>query len=134
LSKINKMKKYLKFSVVLRAVSIIMLFWTFSDNPYGYYILLRWVVCATSIYCFYIASEKGKNEWMWVFGFFALLFNPIVPLHMSREIWLFLDVIAGISFLISLFGKIGLIEDSKRKEITESSIKTKPESITENKT
>jgi len=41
-------------------------------------------------------------SWWFIFLIQALLFNPIIPLHMSREHWLIMDLIA-IAFLISSF-------------------------------
>ncbi len=79
--------------------------------PYGYYVLLRWVVSGTSVYRFCTAAEAARKGWMWFFAAAAILFNPIVPIHLDREIWQVIDVLVGICFLLSL--SIGN-RDSKR--------------------
>jgi len=64
-----------------------MLFLAIADLPYGYYQLLRWVVCGVAVYIAYKAYRWGKPWATWVFGFIAVLFNPILPVHLTREIW-----------------------------------------------
>jgi len=45
---------------------------------------------------------QKKEPWAWSFGFAAILFNPIFPFHLSRNIWAFLDIVAGIFIIFSL--------------------------------
>jgi hypothetical protein len=46
--------------------------------------------------------EKERHGWMGTFAVIAVLFNPILPIHLSRELWQPIDVISGIVFLCSL--------------------------------
>ncbi len=64
--------------------------------PYGYYTLLRWVCCAVFVLLAYLAWSLKKPAGIWVLGFFALLFNPLVPVYLGREVWVVLDVIAAV--------------------------------------
>ncbi|KAF0144670.1 MAG: hypothetical protein FD156_1684 [Nitrospirae bacterium] len=91
------------FSTIARSISAVLLFLAFGDHPYGYYQLLRWVTCGTSTYSAFIAHSIGKKFWIWVFGITALLFNPLIPFHLSRDIWSIIDVAVGILFLVSIF-------------------------------
>lgn len=70
--------------------------------PYGYYILLRWVVAGTGIFAAYISYNLGKTPWVVILGLVALLFNPIVPVHLSKDTWVFIDFIAAILFLATI--------------------------------
>lgn len=40
-------------------------------------------------------------------GFFdggiAILFNPIIPVHLTKDIWVIIDLIVAILFLVSIF-------------------------------
>ena len=67
--------------------------------PYGFYTLLRLIVSITAgliIYNTYIIS-KGINEISIIFSLILILYNPIVPIHLSREIWIPINFItAGI--------------------------------------
>jgi hypothetical protein len=73
--------------------------------PYGYFTLLRFIVTAVTVYVAYISYEQGRENWTYAFGFIAVLFNPIIPIHLTREIWLPIDLsvatflLASISFL-----------------------------------
>lgn len=88
---------------VVTFVSSGMLFWALSrSNPYGYYILLRWIVCGTAAYGTFKAVEL-ESGWVWTLGIIALLFNPILPVYLSREIWAPIDVTTGIIFIAFLF-------------------------------
>ena len=75
--------------------------------PYGYYMFLRLIVTITSIMTivYVIKAAGGINEISIIFGLIAILYNPIVPINLSREIWLPINFItAGI--LIFCFYRI----------------------------
>ena len=71
--------------------------------PYGYYQLLRFVVCGVSVYIAVMAYQWQKIWAVWLFGFVAVLFNPLIPIHLSREIWQPVDVICAILFIVMVF-------------------------------
>lgn len=94
------MKKNNAYQITPLIISIAMLSGAvFIQWPYGYYQILRFVVCGSAAYIAYLAYETKKNWAVWMFGAIALLFNPLVPIHLSREIWQPIDIIvAGIFF------------------------------------
>lgn len=70
-----------------------------ADLPFGYYRLLRWVVCAVAI-ASAIQLHGGKRQgWAWVLGAVALLFNPLVPVRFEKATWRVFDGAAGVTFL-----------------------------------
>ena len=71
--------------------------------PYGYYNLLRLVVCGTGVFLAVIAYQKKDTKWTWIMAIVAFVFNPILPFHLGKGIWVMIDVIAGVIFLISIF-------------------------------
>jgi hypothetical protein len=79
-----------------------MLFLALADLPYGYYTLLRILVCAVGAYGAYLAYSAGRHGWTWTFGAIAVLFNPIIPVYLGREVWAPIDVGVGIVFVTSL--------------------------------
>lgn len=79
-----------------------LLFAALLQLPYGYYQMLRWVVCGISIYIAYKAYKCDKKWAIWVFVVCAILFNPIAPIGFSREIWRSIDIVFGILFIISI--------------------------------
>jgi FtsH-binding integral membrane protein len=78
-----------------------MLFLAIADLPYGYYQLLRWVVCGVAIYIAYMAYQWGKAWATWVFGLIAVLFNPILPVYLTKAIWRPIDLTCGVLFALS---------------------------------
>ncbi|MCX5633326.1 MAG: hypothetical protein NTW93_06615 [Phycisphaerae bacterium] len=82
---------------------VAMLLLALADLPYGYYQLLRFVVCGVAVYIAYMAYTWQKMWAVWLFAFIAILFNPLVPIHFSRELWQVLDFICAILFIVSLF-------------------------------
>ncbi len=81
-----------------------MLIWALNpDNPYGYYILLRWVCCGIFAYLAFQALEIEKQGWVWVLGITALVYNPIIRVHLNRELWSIINVVTIGIALVSIF-------------------------------
>jgi len=59
--------------------------------PYGYYTLLRLVVCITAAIVAYQSWPKHA-VWSVLFGVVALLFNPFIIVALDRETWAPIDV------------------------------------------
>lgn len=71
-----------------------MLLWALNpSNPYGYYILLRWVSCGIFAYIASRALEHKKQGWVWVLGMTALVYNPIFRVHLNRELWSIINIV-----------------------------------------
>ncbi len=67
--------------------------------PYDYYIFLRLVVFVSGLFLAYIFYEQKVVEWAICLSGVALLFNPVFPIYLSREIWIPIDVVsAGLFF------------------------------------
>lgn len=94
------MNKFYKTPII---TSIVMLFLALFDLPTGYFTLLRIIVCGTAVYFAFIAKTIKKLSWIWTMGFIAILFNPFIPIHLGREMWIFIDVVVGFIFLIGIY-------------------------------
>ena len=82
----------------------LMLLWALNpENPYGYYILLRWVCCAVFAYLAFQAFAKEKKGWVWVLGVTAAIYNPVIRIHLTREIWSIVNVVTIIIATASIF-------------------------------
>lgn len=95
--------------------SAVMLFLAIPSGiwPYGYYVLLRWVVAGTGVFAAYLAYNVGKTLWAVVFGLVVLLFNPIIPIHLTKDIWVLIDLVVALIFFTALFS---IREDKAKKE------------------
>jgi hypothetical protein len=97
-------KKQYPPTVIPTIISVVMLLAGIPKFfPYGYYTLLRLVVCGTGIYIAVFSFEKEKKSIAFPAGFIALLFNPLIPIHLTKEIWVIIDFITAIFFFLTLF-------------------------------
>jgi len=98
-------KEFIKYKKMVSIIAIIMLLLAIPSEiwPYGYYILLRWVVTGAALFVLWIAYELKKKAWPWVMGAIAILFNPIAPIYLNKGNWVVIDLIVAALFLISIF-------------------------------
>lgn len=78
-----------------------MLVAALADWPYGYYQLLRFVTCGVAAYIAYLAYQRQKMWAAWLFGLIAVLFNPLIPVHLNREAWAIIDCTCAMVFVSS---------------------------------
>ena len=62
--------------------------------PYGYYVLLRLLVFAATTVTLATSPQERARNWL-ALGGLALLFNPVVPIHLTRVIWAPIDLVAA---------------------------------------
>ena len=74
-----------------------------ADVPYGYFQLLRWLVCGVSAYGAFQAREALRTRWMVALGALAVLFNPVLPFYLDRATWQVIDVGAAVVLVVSAF-------------------------------
>lgn len=78
----------MKRIIAPQTVACLLLLWALNpENPYGYYILLRIVCCAVFAYLALHAAAQNQRSWAWVLGVAAAIYNPILRVHLTREIW-----------------------------------------------
>jgi hypothetical protein len=75
----------------------------YTDSPYGYYILLRWVCCGVFAFAAVRAAGRDQQDWVWILGITAAIYNPIVPTHLTRTIWPVVNIVAIAIALASIF-------------------------------
>jgi hypothetical protein len=81
-------------------VAALMLLGALGDWPYGYYQLLRFVVCGVSVYVAFVAYAWKRLWATWLFGVLAVLFNPLAPIHLSRDLWQPIDFGCAMLFAV----------------------------------
>jgi len=82
-------------------IAALTLFAALGDWSYSYYQLLRFIVCAAGAYVAYTAYYSRYPWAVWLFGVIAILFNPLVPIHLSRATWQPVDLMCAVLFLLA---------------------------------
>jgi len=85
--------------VVCVAALMLMAFWQASA---GAEIVLDILICVGALTVATQAVARPKYVWTTGFVLIAVLFNPIVPVGLSRNLFLLLDLACLAAFLISL--------------------------------
>ena len=70
--------------------------------PYGYFQLLRLVATVAFVWASLTTFQQGHPWSPWVFGVLALMFNPVFIVTFPREVWVVIDVAAGVFLLANL--------------------------------
>lgn len=60
--------------------------------PYGYYMFLRLVACGVFAFAAYISFTKRGRVLPYIYACLALLFNPIIKVHLPKEAWTVVDL------------------------------------------
>ncbi|MCJ7993208.1 hypothetical protein J5N58_01175 [Rhizobium cremeum] len=78
----------------------LMLLLALAPWPYEYYMLLRVLVFAAGIYCgiHFWSDSRGLSIALFLC---AVLFNPVMPVHLTREIWMVLNVGCAVVFALA---------------------------------
>ena len=80
--------------------AVLLLAAEFGRWPYGFYTLLRLVVCGCSAYLAVKANSTRNVAWTWIMGGMAVLFNPILPIRIHRSDWRILDALAAVTLFV----------------------------------
>ncbi len=80
-----------------------LLLWAlYPQNPYGYYILLRWVCCSAFAYFAIRYFRSGEIPWAWIFGTAEGIYNPILRVHLDRTLWSIVNIATIIMLVASV--------------------------------
>ena len=82
--------------VILAAMLLLCL----APMPYGYFMLVRFVMMVACGWMAYQYYQRQKTEAAWVFGIIAMLFQPMYKIALGRTVWNIVDVIVALFFLV----------------------------------
>jgi len=84
-------------TIIPTIIAICMLLGTVPKFfPYGYYTLLRFVVCGTGAYVAYWLLVEEKRHIGFLSILIAVLFNPFIPIYLYKELWIGIDLLVAI--------------------------------------
>lgn len=85
---------------ILAGLSAASLLVAVLHMPYGYYQLLRIIVCLVGC----VVAARSYSAGAWFIAVFAALaaavFNPLVPLHFDRDTWAALNLSFAAGFVV----------------------------------
>lgn len=86
----------------LWAVPLVLLVVAVGPWPYGFYMLLRLVVCGAAAYLAYSVLQGRAARWLgWAFVALAILYNPVFKVHFERETWMLINLASAVPFGIA---------------------------------
>lgn len=90
-----------KTATVVGGAAALLLLIAVGRLPYAYYEFLRWAITVASVWLTVIATQNDKNAWALALIPTAILFNPIVPVYLTKAIWTPLNLLAAVVLLIA---------------------------------
>ena len=92
-------------ALLLLVPAVLLILAPLISFPYGFYTLLRLIVSVTAgfIIFYNYKGAGGINEITILFSLILILYNPIIPVHLSREIWLPINFITSAIYFYSFF-------------------------------
>lgn len=90
---------YLKSLNIIAVIALLLAIPSFF--PYGYFVFLRILVTGVSLYNVSIAHKNHRRNWVVVMIMVAILFNPLFPVYLEKELWIVIDVVVAGMFFIA---------------------------------
>lgn len=80
-------------------ITAVLLILGAAPLPYGYYMLLRILGTGVFIWAALISYERKNTVLPWIYVFLAIIFNPLIKIYLPKELWVTIDVGAGLLLL-----------------------------------
>lgn len=84
--------------------------------PYGYYVFLRWAVCLSAVLITFNSYTVDRKMFLFSSIPIAILFNPIAPVHIDKEIWIVIDIIVGLYMIVAGFSVRSPVQTDRQSE------------------
>ncbi|HEX7887340.1 MAG TPA: DUF6804 family protein [Phenylobacterium sp.] len=91
--------RQISLPTALWAAPAVLLVVAIGPWPYGFYTLLRLAVCGAAGYLACALIRRSPGLWLgWAFVGLALLYNPVIRVHLDRYTWVFLNLASAVLF------------------------------------
>ena len=77
-------------------IGCILLLLAVMPMPYGYYQFLRIAITIVASINAFELYNKNKTSLLVVFVSIIILYNPIIPIHLSKEIWMPINLLTAV--------------------------------------
>jgi len=73
--------------------------------PYGFYTFLRLTISISAGFIIYLRNKKVKriDTISIIFAIIVILYNPFIPIHLTREIWMPINFISAIVYFYGFY-------------------------------
>lgn len=88
-------------AAVPAVIGAFFMFLAVIGGPYEMFVLVRFVVTAMAIWTAVVAGGLKRTTWTIVFVLTAILFNPLIPVHATREFWAPIDLAGVVLFIVA---------------------------------
>jgi len=92
-------------NISIKIILSILFFLCLLKMPYSYFQFVRFAALIGFAVLAYQANEKQNKTEMIIYIFLAILFQPLIKISLGRELWNIVDIIVGISLIITIFFK-----------------------------
>jgi hypothetical protein len=100
--KTNRKQEHVLF-VCARLINAALLIWAYARDGYIFHESVKLIACGVALYGVYYTYKLKMKTWKVVFAVIAILFNPFLPVHLSRQAWEVYDLAAAGVLLLSVF-------------------------------
>jgi len=59
-------------------------------------------VFISAIYVGYFMYQEKRITWVWIMAVIDILFNPIMPIHLSKGFWQPIDFVVAVIFILAI--------------------------------
>ena len=89
-----------KFAIPAKVAAGMLVLGIF-DWLWGYYDLMRLIVCGAAGYIAWCVKQQKGERLFWVMVVVAIIYNPIAPVHFERTLWILLNLASATAFWIA---------------------------------
>ena len=89
--------------------------------PVGFDTFVKMIICFSSgtIIFYGFKSAKGINETIIIFSLILILFNPVFPIHLEKELWLPINFLTSGIYIYGYFNVLKNCKISSSKKFEE---------------
>ena len=71
-------------------------------HTYGYYVLLKFVICGGCGYLATQAFSSNRMGWVWLLGMTAVVYNPFFRFALGRLLWTLINIATIVELVLVL--------------------------------
>lgn len=111
----KKNSKNVKESYLQTAMIVMLVVAVLPLHMYGYYVLLRVVICFGCGYLAMRAYSLQKIGWAWFLGTIAIIYNPFVKIALGKSLWALVNVVTIVALIMRIRENRKLEQDDIEK-------------------